>query len=158
MSGQSDIDAFRDWLVDQGAAFADPTNEYEALRYRLDATTHLIWRRKNGRITRSPTAQKHWDAFAAGEHWDRIKRLGGKRRQQMVHALIERDGHDCWLCGKPLGDDITVEHFLAVARGGTNNPANAALTHEACNARLADLPIVQKVALRDAIRIKETKA
>lgn len=152
MATIADIEAFKAWLSDQGAVLAEPTNEWELLRYKLAGATHIVWSKKNGALTWSPDAQRHQTAFRAGERIETVKRVGGIRRMQLVKELLRRDGRDCWLCGKPLGDDITVEHFLAVARGGTNNPANACLTHQSCNQKMADLPIVAKVRMREEMR------
>lgn len=66
--------------------------------------------------------------------------------------LLLRDGPDCWCCGLPLGDDITVEHLLAIVKGGNNSLDNKCLCHGKCNERLGSLAIVDKVKIRELAR------
>jgi hypothetical protein len=73
-------------------------------------------------------------------------------RRQLVEALLDRDGDDCWLCGAPMDGDVTVEHLIARSLGGTNRLAGLALTHQACNVRLGNKPLSEKIALRDQVR------
>jgi hypothetical protein len=56
-----------------------------------------------------------------------------------------------------LLDDVTVEHLLSQADGGTNKLANLVLTHKERNEEAADLPIVEKVRPRDRLRSKSTQ-
>lgn len=77
-----------------------------------------------------------------------------KRRQR----LIERDGADCWFCGVPLGDDITIEHLVPKSEGGRNTLANYALAHQRCNLQAANLPLVKKIALRAEMRARDSSS
>jgi 5-methylcytosine-specific restriction endonuclease McrA len=68
----------------------------------------------------------------------------------MVAHLRARDGDDCWLCRRPIREgDATIEHLVARANGGTNDPANLALCHHGCNAHLRDRPLPRKLKMRD---------
>ena len=71
------------------------------------------------------------------------------KRAALIEALLARDGPDCFLCGKALGDDITVEHMLAQVHGGPSHPANLVLTHRECNLSLGSLPVMLKVRARE---------
>jgi len=75
----------------------------------------------------------------------------GKRMSARRTRLLKRDGFDCCYCGTPLGDDMTIEHWLAKSRGGTNEPGNLALAHNRCNALAGDLPVIHKVRVRNVL-------
>lgn len=67
-------------------------------------------------------------------------------------ALLERDGDHCWFCGLKMGDDVTIEHLVPKSAGGRNMLANYALAHAACNHRAANLPLVEKIEMRQKMR------
>ena len=72
-------------------------------------------------------------------------------RGAVVRELIERDGTDCWLCGKHMPEnDRTIEHVLARSLGGTEDLGNLTLTHRDCNGMLGSLPVEEKLAMRQA--------
>jgi RRXRR protein/HNH endonuclease len=81
-----------------------------------------------------------------------------RKKDKRVEQLKRRDGDDCFYCGLPLLDDVTCEHLLSQADGGTGKLANLVLTHRKCNEEAADLPIVEKVKLRDRLRSRPTYA
>jgi len=88
---------------------------------------------------------------------NKSKRRGHPRPQgsqlaRIRTALLIRDGEDCWLCGKHLGNDCTLEHLEPLSRGGKNDPSNYALAHEACNAALGDRPLKAKIEMRRTAR------
>lgn len=68
-----------------------------------------------------------------------------RRRSRMVNAgaslsggdlqaIIVRDRNKCYLCGKIVSaGDRSFDHVIPLAKGGTNEPANIALTHLKCN-------------------------
>lgn len=40
----------------------------------------------------------------------------------------------CWICGKPMpANDQTIDHFIPLARGGSNDASNLHLVHSKCN-------------------------
>jgi 5-methylcytosine-specific restriction endonuclease McrA len=55
--------------------------------------------------------------------------------------IIERDGLDCHLCGRPVDMDLawphrdskSVDHVIPLSRGGEHVLANCALAHMGCN-------------------------
>jgi predicted nucleic acid-binding Zn ribbon protein len=57
------------------------------------------------------------------------------------HAIYERDGWMCMLCGDPVMRDErvphplapTLDHVVALANGGTHEPSNVQLAHFLCN-------------------------
>ena len=56
-------------------------------------------------------------------------------REELVATLRGRDGDDCALCGKPLGDSVVeVDHIRPLRRGGhPTDLANLQLAHRSCN-------------------------
>lgn len=84
----------------------------------------------------------------AGEQTPRLSKAETRRIKQQ---LVERDGPDCWLCGEATTPfDRTVEHLVAVSRGGTNDLENLALAHTGCNRRMGNLSLADKLAMREA--------
>lgn len=85
-----------------------------------------------------------------------------KPRNPVVTALLARDGSDCWLCGDPLGDDITKEHRVPRSRGGSDDLSNLVLAHAACNRLLGNAPAHLKDAVKTsrgaAVDMRERKA
>lgn len=87
------------------------------------------WQTDNGRNARRNAAKRRSDAVAAGERFD-------------VFDLIDRDGDDCHLCGKPVRFDVpywhpeygTIDHLVPIADGGEHTMANCAVAHFGCNA------------------------
>ena len=163
---QFDMPGFAAWLVKNGAEVGMPTNAYEVIRYRAfwqgsaKAVTHIVYTKENGLLTYMAGARAHYDAFLAGEdipetqqEADDTRKSGRIGKSKRVRAkLLERDGDACWFCGKAMGEDATIEHLIARASGGTNNIANLALAHAACNHRAADWPLARKLELRAELR------
>lgn len=53
--------------------------------------------------------------------------------------VLDRDGWICAYCRKALvGDDATVDHIVAKARGGTDHPDNLISCCRSCNASKGD--------------------
>lgn len=73
-------------------------------------------------------------------------------RSRLRVMLAERDGCDCWVCGRELGEDRTIEHVEARANGGTWAFENLRLAHGHCNQAMGALPVAAKEAARRAIR------
>jgi 5-methylcytosine-specific restriction endonuclease McrA len=48
-------------------------------------------------------------------------------------ALNKKQNNKCALCGKPMGEDMTVDHMIPVSKGGSNKRENLQLVHEMCN-------------------------
>lgn len=172
---------FAAWLARNGAEVGTPTNPYEVIRYRAyhgdskRAETHIVYAKETGLLTFTGASREHYILFATGAEMPQpsagnppsgwVRPDGGpfrkdaqpkataqaKRRQR----LIDRDGSDCWFCGRPLGEDITFEHLVPKSDGGFNKLANLALAHAACNKRAGNLPLVKKIELRAEMRAPE---
>lgn len=44
----------------------------------------------------------------------------------------------CWWCSKPMGKDVTIDHIIAIHRGGKHDPRNIVLAHRHCNCSKKD--------------------
>jgi hypothetical protein len=142
------IERLSSFLIENGATIADPTNSYEVLRYKLNGSgTVVIYRRGNGTLNIPDAARDHLKCFELGRAIERKERPGKRHKDTLVERLLERDGSDCCICGKPLGDDITVEHWVAIKDGGNNTMANLGLAHESCNRAVDSKPVTEKVKM-----------
>lgn len=158
--------AFRAFLADRGCDLLSPTNKWEALRFRRAGRTNVVYRKANGRFTSvGIDIEIAVAAFLAAERSGgrkpqvtmaippRVVARRAKLRGSAVHkALLERDGDRCFYCDKKLGDDQSKEHLVATANGGSDRLDNLALAHHACNVKAGDLPLIDKIKLRDRMR------
>ena len=104
------------------------------------------WSRAEGR-----TAPSVWDDRRRSNAQARRARMKGARTGGSVFLseILERDGTDCHLCGKPVDmtlawphrDSKSVDHIIPLSKGGAHELSNCALAHMGCNsskgARLA---------------------
>jgi hypothetical protein len=147
---QADLKA---WLTSRGAEVLVTTNPYEFVRYRAAGETHVLYRKGDGSFTVTKAVLTMVSAFLGNQTWSAGVATKRKARNPIeVRALIARDGDRCFLCGAPLGDDITVEHLVAITHGGPNHIANKVLAHEACNKEMHHLSVMEKVRLRECRR------
>lgn len=166
-----DTPGFAAWLATNGAEVGIPTNQYEAIRYKAHvkgknrAMTHIVYAKENGLLTFTGASQMHYLSFLDDlpMQCGRVQRSrqpsGAFKRAIKARAkLLERDGSDCWYCGKALGDDMTLEHLIPKSKGGANNLVNCALAHQRCNLAAADLPLADKMALRIKLRSGKVSA
>lgn len=148
------IEKFKKWLTQMGVEVLPVTNQYEALRFKGREVGVYY---KSGKVANSYTAEAI-KCFRQKKKWNgKPINVGRKNTYRKEKAkLIERDGTDCFLCGKPLEEDITLEHLIALSSGGKNNLSNMVLMHEKCNQEVSNAPINEKVNLAITYR-KELK-
>lgn len=146
---------FEEFLEAGGAEILETTNAWELARFRTANGICVVYQNQKGRISSSNEyASAAMNAFHSGALWtagevkDRIK------RKRVEDVLLERDGNACFLCGADFTPDSppTLEHILSTCHGGNNHLSNLALAHGACNKEAANLSIVEKIRLRDALR------
>ena len=148
----SDLDKFTKALTAAGAEILAPTNPYEELRFRTKLGVGVIYRGRRGR-TWNAAAELARDHLAAKKGSLSPVTIKGRRKDKStVNALLKRDGDECFFCGCELGDDITVEHLVAVAHGGPNHISNLFLAHKQCNADAGHLSAPEKVDRAIALR------
>jgi hypothetical protein len=147
------IEKFKKWLTDRGAEMLPVTNEYEALRFKAKEVGVLY---KSGKTSGRYMAHT-LECFRSNKKWCgkpiNVGRSSSYRKEK--ESLIKRDGRNCFFCGDPLGDDITIEHLISLSSGGKNTLANMVLCHEECNKKVGNIPIFQKVNFAIKNRIKK---
>lgn len=132
------------WLVSNGAEILPPTNGFELIRFK-GKEVGVIY--KSGKYN-SDYAKEAVRCFMSKKKWDgKPDKVGRKSNHKYRKFLLDRDGSDCFLCGKDLGEDITVDHLIAISMNGKNVPSNMVLMHEACNKECGNMPLAAKVKL-----------
>ena len=178
---QFKVSAFCAWLTDNGCEVGKPTNEWEVVRYRAyrpeskRPITHIVYAKQTGLLNWMEGTKGHYHSFLAGRAmaWnappyesrfdkpdapafvpipDAPKPTKPTKPEHRRAKLLKRDGPDCWFCGRVMGDDCTIEHLVPKSKDGPNSLANFALAHAKCNRDAADLPLVDKIALRERLR------
>ena len=61
----------------------------------------------------------------------RRRRRRAKPTEAQKKAIYERNGYACVVCGSE--DDLTVDHIIPVAKGGTKDPDNLRTLCAVCN-------------------------
>ena len=142
--------AFSAWLTARGAQVLNVTNPYEVVRFKTQRGFGIVYRNDKGRLTFFGESKPAFDAYSNGESWDAgVKSVRKKRTARLVAQLIERDGDACFFCGKPIGDEATIEHLVPVGHGGPSHLSNLALAHRSCNAAAGHLPLMMKIKMRE---------
>jgi hypothetical protein len=54
-------------------------------------------------------------------------------RSKAKHVLNIKQNNKCALCGKRMGEDMTIDHIIPVSKGGSNKRENLQLVHIECN-------------------------
>jgi hypothetical protein len=170
-----DVQGFLAFVAQHGGEVGTPTNPYEVVRYRAywrgtnTSGVHIVYAKENGLLTWTGGSEGHYRAFVAGTPMDELpgaqpvdwdasrkneKQLRSAKGKTAIsrEKLLHRDGDECWFCGLPMGEDCTIEHLISKAKGGRNVLANYALAHRKCNNDAADLPLVEKIAMRGRLR------
>ncbi len=146
------IRQFSEWIEANGGRVLNLTNEWEVLRYKMPEKSPLVvYRNKAGKLNIPDDTWSHYQAFLAGAPASFVTRATGKKRSRLVANLLARDGETCCLCGQFLNDDITVEHFLEIDAGGSNDPRNLGLAHKCCNSAVGRASVVEKIKCREAM-------
>lgn len=71
--------------------------------------------------------------------------MTGTRKERRVDFLARKYGPVCHLCSNPFsqkpGEEMTIDHVIPLARGGTDHVNNLRLAHKKCNNKRGILPI-----------------
>lgn len=149
---EDEITAFHAWLARCGAQVLAPTNPWEVTRFKAQGGTHIIYTNKRKEINAAGFAKKALEAFRNGQRVDMgiVKTKRETSYAKYKPALLIRDGRCCFFCGLAMpNDDMTVEHLIALDKGGPNTMENMALAHAKCNQDADNLPLVAKIQLRE---------
>lgn len=148
--------AFLLWLRQCGAEVLAPTNPYEFARFRAKGGVQVIYKGRRG-ITSNGFGNECLMAFENGRRLS--MGITTKPRSSLTRlkaGLAERDGLECFYCGLFLSEDaMTIEHLVSRHKGGPDHMDNLVLAHEPCNKEADNLPLVEKIKLRERLRHKE---
>jgi 5-methylcytosine-specific restriction endonuclease McrA len=92
------------------------------------------------------------------EHWSPPKATAAR-----IAELRKRDKGRCWLCNRPMHfsavkndeNGATVEHLIPQCREGPDIWDNLVLCHRRCNQELRDLPLSEKIRMREERRQRD---
>jgi 5-methylcytosine-specific restriction endonuclease McrA len=114
--------------------------KYSAVRCCSERHGKLLYNRESRADGRQVNA---WNDRRRNNAQARRARMKGARNGGSVFLgeIIERDGLDCHLCGRPVDMDLawphrdskSVDHVIPLSRGGEHVLANCALAHMGCN-------------------------
>ena len=149
-----------EFLEKRGATILPTTNSWEVSRFKTVNGVCVIYTNAKHRITFSNKhAEDAYAAFKNGKEWTATAVTKRRKRKTIEEQLLNRDGYGCFYCSHHFTEKhpATLEHLLAVTLGGTNHMANLALAHELCNQEAGNMPVVDKVRLRDEMRNEKAK-
>lgn len=146
------IEKFSKFLSDRGCEIIPVKSEHESLRFK---GRHVGVLYKSGAVS-GPYVTKAIHCWKNNKKWDGAPISTGRKStyKKEKTALLERDGVNCFLCGEPLEDDITLEHLVPLTQGGKNNLYNMVLMHDECNQFVNNMSIAAKVKLAITKRLK----
>lgn len=149
-------------IVTAGGEKLAPTNPYEVARFRTLYGVGVVYANAKGRQTWNREAEMARDHLKASKGSlapvKVVNRTGTDQRRAAVLRVLERDGGNCFFCGNPLADDVTLEHLVPIAHGGPNHISNLVCAHAACNHEAGHLSVAEKVALAVAKRTAKVPA
>lgn len=134
---------FATWLQQNGAEILPNTNEYEEIRFK---GSEIGVKYKSGKYS-NEYAKNAYYCYSKGKKWNGRPISVGRKNTYVKEKreIIKRDGSDCFYCGNPLNEDITLEHLIPLTSGGLNNLSNMVLAHEECNHKMNHKHLVEKV-------------
>lgn len=81
------------------------------------------WRRANPDKVRATSSRRR----------AKVKAAAGSYTDADIEDIRKAQGNRCYICHKKLGPDFHVDHFIPLAKGGTNDPGNLRLACPFCN-------------------------
>ena len=145
---------FSRWLEQQGCSLIPTTNEYELVRFECGRGIGVVYAGKRGYSFSSGWVDEAIECYMREKPWNsgtrKVKRSTNDKRKA---RLLERDGCECFFCGKTFpSNELTKEHLLSLSQGGPNTLANMVLACQPCNSEADSMPLHRKVELRDSKR------
>jgi hypothetical protein len=186
MEFRANYSRFVRWLIDSKCIVQEVMSKWEVLRYRASPSdgvkrrTHVVYRNADGRITFTGSSLTHWNWFITNqpmvkqpEETEPEKKARESWTARNRRLLIDRDGMDCFFCGKtmeldhlgrPTEDgkpDITIEHMLSQKVGretgaDVNHIDNLCLAHAKCNRDIGHQPVNEKLIYREILTEAKT--
>lgn len=148
---------FQRWATANGAEVHTP-HEWEVMRIVTASGTHVLYYNRNGRLTWTGDLEQLYVCYKTGNDAElfptgRRVKSGGLRKRKLK-MLIERDGNECFFCGKEFTEENppSLEELFPRTCGGSTHIANQALACPECNQEAGNLSVVEKVKIRDQKR------
>lgn len=148
------IKEFKKFLSNCGAEILTPTNIYEVLRFKANGNTGIVYQNDIGHVTKFVgEAKKAIECFTNKTPYSCNEVKNRVRKHVVLQSLLQRDGTNCFYCGKEMQDgQETIEHLFSINQGGRNHISNLALAHKECNQQASHLSVVEKVKLREKLQ------
>lgn len=81
----------------------------------------------------TPEQKRLRELVASAKRRGLLRNAFGKPTVEDIERLYELQEGICTFCNKPLGEDIHVDHWVPLSKGGSNDRLNLRLLHEKCN-------------------------
>lgn len=159
-------DEFADWLTSCGAEVLEPVEPGEIFRVVVKGKSLIA--KQIGSVQSWPAPlQKLYSLHRGRKIYPALAEAGKTRRmtstrKARVMRLGNRDGWECWFCGvglqaldQPINPRLTqasIEEICPRQIGGPTHISNQVLACLSCNQIADNLPVVEKVAMRDRLR------
>lgn len=135
------------YLVAIGANIIENSNNpYEVVRFIANDQICVIYEGKRSYTGNNPLANKVIENYFAKKL---INIQDDKReplKKKFYKQLLARDGNLCFYTSKELTDEnSSIEHLIPLSKGGKNNLDNLVLCLKEENAKMANLPLVEKI-------------
>lgn len=142
---------FARWCVDQGCICESLTSDWEVLRINAHGKKLILYKNAKDVLNWPFELLQAYKAFCRNDTYKGFVQKFSERRSSATlrKRILQRDGTKCFYCGEEMGDDVTLEHILAIKHGGVNRIENLACCHEQCNKDVGHLSISQKIKYRD---------
>lgn len=148
MSKGQTLARFKNWLLNNKVYIVDTS--LESVTFEIEKETSVVSYKTKKWYFSGAIAETIWGVYSTGGSIS-----NSLKQSKRIIALLKRDGPNCCYCGEPLGRDITEEHFLSRSHKGGNGLANLALAHGRCNKEAGNLPIIEKIKLRERLQSKQ---
>lgn len=56
-----------------------------------------------------------------------------RAKRNRRERVLAQHGRICWICGQPIGEDLTLDHVTPKGEGGSNSVDNLRPAHYSCN-------------------------
>lgn len=134
-----------DWHKERHRAWLQRRRDHVMAYQRAYNESHRVIKNERTRIRRAamPPEQRYRWQRAHPDRCADARARNRARRQQCPRidridrpAIIRRDASTCYLCGRVLNrSEITLDHVVPLARGGTHTDDNLRVCCTACNSR-----------------------
>lgn len=130
-------------------AWVAANHEYRLHYFRWSAFVKGRAKRARDIEVRRQWPRERLQAYYAKCGFNRMKRLRNVTREWIDRAaIIERDKGICYLCGiAPKVGDLTLDHVIPLARGGSHTADNIRVACRRCNSRKGTKLLADYLAL-----------